>query len=105
MAWWDHLPKVHYTEAARSSPDSPIYHESQTYRRELPRLLAEGAEGRFALIKGDEVIGLFADEDEAMRVGREKYLMQPFLVQPILEWEPVVRQLRSRVPCRTLPSR
>jgi hypothetical protein len=68
-------------------------------------LLAEGAEGKFALIKGNEIIGIFADEDEAMEMGREKYLMQPFMVQPILEWEPVVRQLGSHFPCPTSPSR
>jgi hypothetical protein len=34
----------------------PIKHEIRTYLRELPRLLAEGHEGKFALVKRDEVL-------------------------------------------------
>jgi hypothetical protein len=97
-------PKVHYTTVGPQPPDSPIYREDQTYRREMPRLLAEGHEGKVALIKGDEIIGLFADFDEALRVGYQKYLNQPFMVQPIREWVPVIFQLFSKLACHTSPS-
>jgi hypothetical protein len=96
--------KIHYTEIGDLPSDHPIYLEYQTYRRALPDLLARGAEGKFALVKGDEIIGIFADEDEAFQIGYDKYLRQPFLVQPIREWEPVYRQFWSRL-CRTSPSR
>jgi len=98
-------PKVHYTKAATFPSDSPLDQESQTYRRELPRLLAEGREGQVVLIKGDEIIEFFADEDEALRVGYQKYLMQSFLVQRIREWEPIIFQAWRFWPCRTSPSR
>jgi hypothetical protein len=71
----------------------------------VPRLLAEGGEGKFALIKGDEVIGMFADREEAIKLSRQKYLFQPFIVQPIHEWEPVYRQLYHRFQCPTSPTR
>jgi hypothetical protein len=92
---------IHYTEVGELPRDSEIYQESQTYRRELPRLLAEGHESKFALIKGDEIIGIFVDEREAMRVGYERYLLQPFMVQPIREWEPLIRLPWYCWPCPT----
>jgi hypothetical protein len=108
MASWESLEtqrKIHYTQMAEAPPDSPIYRECQTYRRELPRLLAEGLEGNVVLIKGEEIIGFFADEDEAVRVGRQKYLMQPFLVQRIREWEPLLFQGGLFRTCLISPSR
>jgi hypothetical protein len=104
MAGSDGQLKIHYTQVKDVPHNNPIYRECQTFQREMPRLLAEGLEGKVALVKGDEIIGIFADEAEAIRVGREKYLMQPFMVKPILEWEPVYRQYLSRL-CHTLPSR
>jgi hypothetical protein len=95
-------PKIHYTKL---SPAPPGDRELATYLREVGRLLAEEGEGKFALIKGDEVIGIFEDEREAERIGREKYLMQPFLVQPIREWEPVIYQLGQFGRCHISPIR
>lgn len=85
------LPMIHYSKVAEPSADSPIFREVQTWRRELPRLLAEGHEGEWALIKGDEIIGLYETLDEGYRVGRERYLFQPFIVQPLREWQPLMR--------------
>jgi hypothetical protein len=103
MGWQDERSKVHYTQMGDFPADSPLYREWQTYKRELPRLLAEGAEGKFALIKGDEIIGIFGDEREAERIGRERYLMQPFMAQPIREWEPFHFNYSMRI-CPTSPS-
>ncbi len=97
----DQSPKVHYTELPDHRPESPIYREWQTYKRELPRLLAEGGEGKFALIGGDEVIGVFEDEEQARRHRREQYLARPFIVQPIREWEPLLRPIWYLLPCLT----
>jgi hypothetical protein len=54
-----------------------------TYRRELPRLLAEGHEGRFALIKGDQVLSIWDTGGDAYQAGRERFGFDPFLAQPI----------------------
>jgi hypothetical protein len=82
---------IHWSELPPARPDSPLAAEWETYRREVGRLLAEGQEGKFALIKGDEIIGIFDSWDEARRVGLSKYLMQPHTVRPILSREPVIR--------------
>jgi hypothetical protein len=41
---------IHYTQMQDLPPDSSLFHELKTYRRELPRLLAEGLEGHYVLI-------------------------------------------------------
>jgi hypothetical protein len=90
----DQLPTIHYTQMPPHPADSPVYQEVQTFRRELPRLLAEGHEGKWALIQGDEIIGLYPTFDEAYRAGLERFLRQRFILQPVREWQPL---LRSRV--------
>jgi hypothetical protein len=57
--------------------------EIATYRRELPRLLAEGHEGRFVLIKGDQVFGVWDTFDDATQAGHDRFGLGPFLAQPI----------------------
>ncbi len=87
----DKLPPIHYTQLPPPPADSKNHREIQTFHRELPRLLAEGHEGKWALIKGDEVIGLYATFDEGCRAGWDRYDVQQFMVQPVREWQPVVR--------------
>ncbi len=65
----------HYTELTELPPDDVLYHEWHTYLRELPRWLAEGAEGKFVLIKGTEIIGMFDTSDAAYEVGEQRFLM------------------------------
>lgn len=93
-------PTIHYTELQDLPEDSAIYEEWKTYRGELPRLLKEGLEGQFALIKGGQIMGIFPTLDEGLQAGRLKYLMQPFLVQPIREREPLLRIRGHSLPCR-----
>jgi hypothetical protein len=57
--------------------------EIATYYRELPRLLAEGHAGKEVLIKGDQIIGLFDDRDEAFDIAAERFGFGPYLVQDI----------------------
>ena len=57
--------------------------ELATYQRELPRLLAE--QGRFVLIKGDQVAGVFDIEDDALEAGYDWFgLDTPFFVKQIV---------------------
>jgi hypothetical protein len=94
--------RIHYTQVADLPPGSALYRESQTYRRELPRLLTEGHEGKFALIKGEVLVGVFADEREAFAQGYAQFLSQGFMVQPILEYEPVIQATWMFRPPRTV---
>lgn len=92
---------IHYTEVPDLSPDDLLYREWKTFRRELPRLLAEGHEGKFVLLKGDAIIGLFATQNEALNTGRQLYLLQPFMVQQALTEEPLLRISPYWRLCRT----
>jgi hypothetical protein len=82
---------IHYTQLPDLPPGDEHYHEWNTYRRELPRLLAEGHEDKFALINSHVVIGVFDSHDEADRVGLRLYLGKVFAVQPIRAEEPILR--------------
>jgi hypothetical protein len=82
---------IHYTELPEGSADSPIAREWNVYRREVGRLLAEGHEGKWVLIKGEEIIGIWDSRDEARAVALERYLMQPVLIHQVLTREPVLR--------------
>ena len=82
---------IHYTELPEDASSGPIAGEWNFYRRELGRLLAEGHEGRWVLIKGEKVIGIWDREEEADRVRRAQFPMQHVLLKQILVREPVLR--------------
>jgi hypothetical protein len=60
-----------------------LQREIITYRRELPRLLAEGQEGRFVLIKGDQILSVWDTFEDAYKAGTERFGFGPFLAQPV----------------------
>jgi hypothetical protein len=86
---------IHYTELRPAEPGEPGGQEWNTYLREVGRLLAEGHEGKWALIKGDDVIGLFDSREEARAEGLRRFLLQAQFIHQIRAYEPVVR-LRAR---------
>ena len=47
--------------------------------------LVESARGKYALIKGDQLGGIYVDRNEAIRAGYEQFGNEPFLVKEILE--------------------
>lgn len=53
--------------------------------------LLQHSEGRFALIIGSELLGVFDTQAEAYRVGMEKRGNVPMLIKQILKEEPKVR--------------
>lgn len=61
----------------------PLERELLTYFRELPRLLQAGAAGRHALIRGEEIVGIWDTWNEAIQIGRERYGMEPVCVKQI----------------------
>jgi len=65
--------------------------EYKTYMREKTRLLSENEEGRFALIKGENVIDTFGCFDDTLRAGYRRFgTKDPFMVHQILRVEPVM---------------
>jgi hypothetical protein len=74
--------------------------ELQTYRRELPKLL--GQEGKYALVQGDALAGVWDTYEDAIQAGYDKFGLKPFLVKQILAVEQVHSITRNvTFPCHT----
>ena len=84
-------PAVHYTELPAAQPNSRLFQEWNYYRREVARLLAEGEEGRFVLISGERIIGIWDTQEEAEAVAFHKYLLVARLIHQVQRCEPVLR--------------
>jgi hypothetical protein len=63
--------------------------ERASYRDRLPELVRKH-EGRFVLIKGQNVIGVFSDRSTALQEGYSRFGVVPFLVRQVAASEPVV---------------
>ena len=81
---------IHWTELT-SDTTGPLKSEWNVYCREVGRLLAEGQENRWVLIKGEEIIGIWDTREEAAALADERFFLQTVLVRQILEWEPLIR--------------
>jgi hypothetical protein len=90
---------IHHTALPEAHPDDVLYQEWNSYRREAARLLAEGHEGKFVLIKGGQVIAVHGTWDAAREAGLRLYLLEPFLVQEIRSEEPILRLRGHSLPC------
>jgi hypothetical protein len=83
------LPTIPYTALAEAPPDSPIAAEWNFYRRHVGRLLAEGRQGKWVLLKGERIVGIWDTFEEANQAQRS--LEQPAIIKQILEREPLLR--------------
>lgn len=61
----------------------PLTAEVHTYFRELPGLLDGGHDGRFVVVKGDGLFGVWDTQWDAIQFGREKFPDGVFLAQEI----------------------
>jgi hypothetical protein len=82
---------IPYTQLPAAKPGEALAEEWDTYRREVGRLLADGQDGRYVLIKGQDIIGIFETFDAAHWAGAQRYLGEPFFVHPIRAEEPYLR--------------
>jgi hypothetical protein len=57
--------------------------EIATYLRELPRLLQEGHTQRYVLIKGDEILGIWDLQGDAIEAGCVRFGLEPIFVKQI----------------------
>src|SRR5262245_507641 len=78
------VPTIPYTALAEAPPGSPIAAEWNFYRRIIGRLLAEGHEGKWLLIKNEEIVGIWGTEADANTVRLERFLREPVLQKQIL---------------------
>ena len=73
--------------------------ELDVYRRELPNLIEH--EGKFIVVFGESLIGIFSTYQDALTVGYQKCGLKPFLVKKIESVEQVQFFTRDIEPCRT----
>jgi hypothetical protein len=90
---------IPHTDLPEASADDLLCEEWNTYRREAARLLAESCEGKFVLIKGDQVVSLHDTWDVARQAGLRLYLLEPFLVHEVRSEEPILRLSGYTLPC------
>jgi len=55
--------------------------ELATFQEKLPELAKD--EGKFALVKGSEVVGVFTSSEDALKMGYERFGLEPFMVKQI----------------------
>ncbi len=77
--------------------------ELATYRKNLPSLVDR--EGKFVLIRGQDIIGIYDTLDDAAREGYERIgLFTPFFISQIQADEKPIVLHRDIVPsCHTSP--
>ena len=65
--------------------------EIATFERELPRLLAEGHERRWAVVKGSDVISVWDTVNDALQAAHERLGLEPFLLREVLTHQRIPR--------------
>jgi hypothetical protein len=60
----------------------PFKNELDTYEREKERLICEN-EGRFVVIHGNDILGVWDTYEDALKSGYEKVKLERFLVKQI----------------------
>lgn len=80
---------IHYTELPPAPRGNVREVEWETFRRELPRLLAEGHEGKWVLIRGEELVARFDDWHTAHEEGHRRYGPTGFLTPRVSVEQPV----------------
>ena len=83
LMWW---LRAEWATAKRESVTTILDRELATYEREKGRLLAE-ARGKFVLIKGDDVIGTFDTQIDAINDGWRRFGNVPILTKQVVEVE------------------
>ena len=75
--------------------------EIKTFESNKASLL-DSSPGKFVLIKGEEIVGTYDTQKDAIKVGIDKFGNEPFLVKEIQEFEETqnfTSNLIKLVPC------
>jgi hypothetical protein len=67
-------------------PDTALANELHTFAAHKLELLAH-AEGKFALVHDDEVVGVYDTENDAIAEGYRRFGNVPFLVKQVVQVE------------------
>lgn len=74
-------------KVAEPMTENALVKELATYQAKLPELL--GSVGKFALVKGDEVVGVYDTYADALKIGYGRFKLEPFLVKQIAPSEKI----------------
>ena len=74
-----------------------LENELAVYKQKLPELLVHA--GKFALIHAGSVAGTYDTFEDALKLGYEKFGLEPFLVKQITAIERIGRLTRDVTPC------
>ena len=75
------------TNLATHMTAEPLQTELNTYYAKLPELLS--SVGKFVLIQGDVVEGVYDTYADALKIGYERFKLNPFMVKQIAPSEQV----------------
>lgn len=75
----------------------PISIDLHAYKDLLPQLLKD--EGKYALLFGGELLGVYGTYEDALNAGYEKAKLQPFLVKKISGVETIAYFTRDVPAC------
>lgn len=81
-----------------TAPTTRVAAELATYQRKLPELFSDA--GRFVLIKGSEVVGLFDTYQDAVTSGYQRFNLDEFFVKQIAATEQIAFFTRGLEECR-----
>ena len=79
---------------------APFSQELATYERQKARLVAE-SEGKYVLIHGDVIAGVWDTYEDALKAGYGQFGLQQFLVKQIQGIDQVHFFSRDLSPCRS----
>ena len=66
----------------------PLAEELKTYQEHQADLLRQSP-GKFALVKGHEIVGLYDKEEEAFSEAYRRFRLSGFMIKQVLEHEKV----------------
>jgi hypothetical protein len=85
-------PCIHYSELKPFTLPTGLDVEWNTYRSEVARLIAEGHEGEFVLIKGNEIAGFFPTFRDAHRYGLANFgVFAPYFIHQVQTYERIYK--------------
>jgi hypothetical protein len=85
----------------RGMAPQSLERENNAFKRELPRLLeTPGNKGKWALIHGDDLAGLYPDFDSCLAAGYERFDLGTFMVKEVTD-TPTVHYFPRNVVCRS----
>ena len=79
-------------QAEETTADFPLAEEVKTFDSHLPGWTDR--EGQFVLIKGQDVLGFYTRDEDALEAGYSRLGSGPFLVKQILLLEPIYHLCR-----------